>query len=116
MAHLAAAAALTTTACSSASDDAPREEAEPPAASTAPESAAGTAECIDPEPNETGFHELRGLASEGELWALLFGNYPARQGQEIKIAWRMTGNGPLSLSATGPTGSIVTQLLAPTLI
>ncbi len=106
--HLVAVAALIT-GCSSGSDD----EGELPSDSAAPEVTTGTTECVDPQQSETGFLELRGLASEGEIWALLFGDYPARQRQEIKIAWRMTGDGPLTLSATGPTGRRVAPLSDP---
>jgi hypothetical protein len=44
--------------------------------------------------------EIRGRASSATLWALVFNDYPFVAGQEVKIAWRMTGVGPLSLAAT----------------
>lgn len=112
LAYLIAVAALTT-ACSSTSGDARRDDAESPTAAVAPEVTTETAECVDPQQSEIGFLELRGHASEGEIWALLFGDYPARQGREIKIAWRMRGEGPLVLSATGPTGRTVAPLSGP---
>jgi hypothetical protein len=44
--------------------------------------------------------EIPGRASSATLWALSFNDYPFVVGREVKIAWRMTGVGPLSLSAT----------------
>jgi hypothetical protein len=44
--------------------------------------------------------EILGGASSATLWALAFNDYPFVAGQEVKIAWRMTGVGPLRLSAT----------------
>lgn len=58
--------------------------------------------------------ELRGVGADGgELWTLLFGNYPARQDRPIKIAWKMAGRGPLTLYATRPGGSRVDPLWGP---
>lgn len=55
-------------------------------------------------------NEVRGQAPPGgDLWALLFSSYPVPQRTEVKIVWRMTGQGDLTLEATGPDG----QHLAP---
>ena len=50
--------------------------------------------------------EIRGTTSGGELWALVEASPPPLpQGRDIKIIWRMTGNGrELLLSASGPGG------------
>jgi hypothetical protein len=101
------------TGCSAGSETEPPKEpnsSEP----AAQDHARGKAKCVDPQRSETGFRELRGVPpDDGELWALIFGNYPARQDREIKIAWRMTGDGPLTLHATGPRGRRVAPLWGP---
>ncbi|MFG1942255.1 hypothetical protein [Nonomuraea sp. NPDC048826] len=51
-----------------------------------------------------GFPELRGTSADAELWGLLFAEVPFKAGAEVKIVWRMTGDGPLKVSATGPGG------------
>ena len=52
--------------------------------------------------------EVRGTVTGGELWALLDGGQvPEPKGSQVKIIWRMTGNGDLRLSATGPVGQTV---------
>src|SRR5688572_8540161 len=56
--------------------------------------------CETPTPivkNADGWQEARGTADRGETWALLFN--PHRQGERVKIAWRVTGSGPLSVAA-----------------
>ena len=43
--------------------------------------------------SQTGFHEIQGnMATDGELWALLFFDKPQAQ-TDLKIAWRMDGVG-----------------------
>lgn len=45
------------------------------------------------------------MSGSGSLFGLVFGGYPARaDGSTTKIAWRMTGSGPLVLLATDPDG------------
>ena len=52
-----------------------------------------------------GFPEVRGTAAGAELWGLLFvGPPPLSRDKEIKIVWRMTGEGPLRVRATLPDG------------
>ncbi len=48
----------------------------------------------------TGFPEVKGKAREAELWGLLFAEVPFEAGAEVKIVWRMTGEGPLRASAS----------------
>jgi hypothetical protein len=50
------------------------------------------------------FLEVRGISQDAELWGLLFAKVPFERGQEIKIVWRMTGEGPLKASASLPSG------------
>ncbi|MGA5757248.1 hypothetical protein [Nonomuraea bangladeshensis] len=53
-----------------------------------------------------GFPEVRGTGEGAELWGLLFGEVPLRRGAEVKIVWRMTGDGPLrKVEATLPDGT-----------
>jgi hypothetical protein len=48
---------------------------------------------------------VRGTIHGGELWALFFG--ANTKAVSIKIVWRMTGTGDLSLVSIGPNGEIV---------
>lgn len=58
--------------------------------------------------------ERQGRAAGATLWALFFTDPSAlRAGTEIKIAWRMTGAGELSISATGPGGRTVMPVWGP---
>ncbi|MCK2221823.1 hypothetical protein MF672_049660 [Actinomadura sp. ATCC 31491] len=53
-----------------------------------------------------GFPEVKGVGEGVELWGLLFAETPLRHGAEIKIVWRMTGDGPLrEVRATLPDGT-----------
>ncbi|MDP4504861.1 hypothetical protein [Nonomuraea turcica] len=54
-----------------------------------------------------GFPEVQGTATDAELWGLLFAKAPPPlpHGEEIKIVWRMTGEGPLKVKATLPDGT-----------
>ncbi|MFI6599978.1 hypothetical protein ACIBHX_27370 [Nonomuraea sp. NPDC050536] len=45
------------------------------------------------------------MAEGAELWGLLFANPPFQHGKEIKLVWRMTGDGPLRASASLPDGT-----------
>jgi len=51
-------------------------------------------------------HEVRGTTRSGTLWGLLLGPgaVPPRAGDELKIVWRMTGQGPLRVRFTAPDG------------
>ena len=109
---LLAVVAVLAPGCSSTSDADRREVANSSPAS-ARDDRTGPVKCVDPQRSETSFPELRGVVPDGELWALIFGDYPPRQGREIKIVWRMTGEGAVALSATGPTGRRITPLWGP---
>ena len=52
-----------------------------------------------------GFPEVQGTARDAELWGLLFSPVPFKRKKEIKIVWRMTGEGPLKAVATLPDGT-----------
>ncbi|MFG1698567.1 hypothetical protein [Nonomuraea sp. NPDC049309] len=53
-----------------------------------------------------GFPEVRGTAEGAELWGLLFvRTTPLKRGDEVKIVWRMTGEGPLKVRASLPDGT-----------
>jgi hypothetical protein len=62
------------------------------------------AHCHPARPSGTSSHvlvEVRGIAQGGQLWALVFDRVPVPTGRRVKIAWRMTGAGPLRLLALG---------------
>ena len=62
----------------------------------------------------TGLSERQGSGDGATLWALFFPTTPTlTTGEEIKIAWRMTGSGTLSMSATGPSGAVVRPAWGP---
>ena len=68
-----------------------------------------TANCQHPSPVTTsmiGQPEVQGTASNNQqLWALLFQPMVAKQ--ELKIVWRMTGNGDMQIVALGPRGETI---------
>ncbi len=113
--------ALLIAACTSGTGPNPAQRgtaATSPAAATPPASAQAAATssvgtlgapgCRPPSPigDLGGFHqEVRGTTIKGELWGLLFEEAPYRVGDEVKIAWRMTGNGDIRLSTTAPDGT-----------
>jgi hypothetical protein len=60
-----------------------------------------------------GPRERQGGGDGATLWALFFTAEPVTAGKEIKVAWRMTGSGDLSISATGPDGTVVKPVWGP---
>jgi hypothetical protein len=48
--------------------------------------------------------EVRGTGLGAELWALPFALLPLPVGKEVKIVWRMTGRGPVEVTATHDDG------------
>jgi len=66
-------------------------------------------QCQPPSPITTsaiGLPEVRGTANgQTSLWALLFSPLVAHQ--QVKIVWRMTGDGNLQIVARGPNGRSV---------
>lgn len=61
----------------------------------------GQPACEPPSPVRA--FEIRGTSESAEIYGLMMMSTP-RVGEEIKIVWRMTGSGELSITATGPTG------------
>lgn len=54
-------------------------------------------------PSDVGLPEAAGIApSPNQFWSLVFGSVPVPRGQDVKIAYRMTGSGALRLVADGP--------------
>jgi hypothetical protein len=52
--------------------------------------------------------ERQGVGDGATLWALFFPTGPSlTAGNEIKVVWRMTGSGDLSISASGPGGVVI---------
>jgi hypothetical protein len=67
--------------------------------------------CSAGHPDEVVAHgliELKGDAGPASLWALVFHDHPFVVSEQVKIAWHMTGTGPLRLSASNlDTGKVV---------
>jgi hypothetical protein len=58
--------------------------------------------------------ERQGVGDGATLWALFFPTEPVlAAGKEIKVVWRMTGSGDLSIRATGPDGTVVKPVWGP---
>ncbi len=74
-----------------------------------PKPSVGAPHCHPQSPitsSTLGIPEVRGTTSGNtELWALLFQSLVAKQ--EVKIVWRMTGNGDMQVVAQGPYGESV---------
>lgn len=49
--------------------------------------------------------EVRGSGRGAEVWGLMFAPVPLAAGREVKIVWRMTGEGPLRVTAALPDGT-----------
>ncbi len=61
-------------------------------------------------------NEVRGTVSSGTLYGLLLGpaRAPLHAGDELKIVWRMTGDGPLKVRFVGPDGKRHALAFGPT--
>jgi hypothetical protein len=57
--------------------------------------------------------EQQAVGDGATLWALFFATLPIAAGTEVKVVWRMTGNGEFSMSATGPDGTVVKPVWGP---
>ncbi|TDD24903.1 hypothetical protein [Nonomuraea diastatica] len=81
-------------------------------ATPGPGRSGGCADAVAPAGG--GFPEVQGTARDAELWGLLFvKETPLHHGDEIKIVWRMTGEGPLHVRATLPDGAAATLVWGP---
>lgn len=58
-----------------------------------------------------GLVELAGVSTAGELAVLVTRPDALTVGQDVKLIWRVTGAGPLQLSATAPGGSDMQPLV-----
>jgi hypothetical protein len=84
-----------------------RSTAAPVASASPAATPAASATCpatADIRANAGGVTERQGVGQGATLWALFFAQ-KAVAGQEIKIAWRMTGSGDLTIAAAGPRGA-----------
>nr|SBO92770.1 hypothetical protein BN4615_P2284 [Nonomuraea gerenzanensis] len=98
-------------------------------AGTGTEASTGTSTQADASPRPTatgagcggtpvfegdGFPEVQGTAQDAELWGLLFVRAtPLSAGDEVKVVWRMTGEGPLRVRAVHPDGTVAKLLWGP---
>jgi hypothetical protein len=71
------------------------------ATSATPTSAATTCDSSTPIVNS----EVKGVSADASIYGLLFLTHqpPIRAGEEVKIVWRMTGTGDLSVTSTSPS-------------
>lgn len=96
---------------------APRHGADAPPApapvTPTPSTAGGSAAC-PATAQVSGLEERQGVGDGVTLWALLFPTDPTvTAGREIKIAWRMTGDGTPTMRAVGPGGRVVRPVWGP---
>jgi hypothetical protein len=70
--------------------------------------------CAPPSPANQTTREARGVASNGDLWALFFVGFtsartavlsPSVVGKRTKIVWRMLGSGDATFTAVAPGGA-----------
>ena len=54
----------------------------------------------------SGFPEVRGVGRDASIYGLVMSTHPGqvRAGDEVKIVWRMTGQGGLAVESFGPDG------------
>lgn len=55
---------------------------------------------------------MEGIGERAALWALFF-SPTVQTGKEIKVVWRMTGGGDLTMSASGPGGQTLRPAWGP---
>lgn len=74
-------------------------------ADSPPSSSDGQA-CDQTPIQASGFPEVQGIGRDATIYGLLFPTHPGpvRSGEELKIVWRMTGQGDLSVSYFAPDG------------
>jgi hypothetical protein len=80
----------------------------------------GAAGCRPPSPTTPWLQagqqagiEVRGTSRGAELWALPFAPLPLPVGEEVKIVWRMTGRGPIAITATHSDGTPASYIFGP---
>lgn len=65
-------------------------------------------------PGAGPFLEVRGTPTRGQLWGLMFvEDMPIRVGDEVKIVWRMTGQGDFRMTVTAPDGTRQPPIFGP---
>ncbi len=99
-AHVSASPTTTPRLASASASPAPPETSSPTSVPIGPLGAPGCKPPSPMQPTMVAGPEIEGTSANASLWALLF--QPLTTGQDIKIAWRMTGSGSLHLVAIGP--------------
>ena len=74
----------------------------PPSASPPTVALTCSASSLNPVPARPLF-QVRGVGAGVSLWALVFNPHPFTVGTTVKIVWRMTGSGSLTVAATNLT-------------
>jgi hypothetical protein len=60
-----------------------------------------------------GLIEVHGTARDAELWGLVFAAVPLPVGKQVKIVWRMTGDGPLQIMVARSDGTPARRTFGP---
>lgn len=93
---------------------APPITASPPASQPLATAADAACEPSRLQPSPFGIPEIQAtMRSDGELWALLFFRQ-ARANEEVKIVWRITGDGQFTAEARHEDGTVVAPSKGPT--
>ena len=87
----------------------------PPPAAPAPSATTAAPSPVQKCPDEPqDAAEAHGGGPGTDLWALFFfTERPLRRNVEIKVVWRMTGEGDLAMTATGPGGARIEPVWGP---
>jgi hypothetical protein len=74
-----------------------------------------TCQTASPIDNSSVGPEVRGTATNAQLWALIMSTtgIPVKAKQEVKIVWRMTGSGGIHFAAYSSTGQHVVPIWGP---
>jgi hypothetical protein len=89
-------AAVSLAACTSSARD---------VASDSPQANTSTPAQTCQTPTLDGENSFKAAATGGEVNALVFGPLPPQSGTDLKVVWRVTGGGDLSVTAERPDGS-----------
>jgi hypothetical protein len=72
--------------------------------------------CAERTPMAAGdLPEVQGIATDATVYGLVFPLHdgPFVVGDQVKIVWRMTGSGPISITSTSPSGTPGTLTFGP---
>jgi len=90
---------------------------QPASPSSADLTAVGDGVRCDPTPlttTDAGVPEAHGTGGDAGAWALLWSAPPWSPNQQVKVVWRMQGDGAFDVVAIGPSDEIVRPSTGPT--